>query len=533
MRITFLERNVIKKNYRRCPLKIALCYPGPYRVAVCSLAYQMLYQILNREEDVICERFCIEDWNYEPRSLESLRPLRDFDIIIFTIPYEIQYLDALRILVNANISLDPKSRRQIIFYGGITAFENPIPLIPIFDVACIGDLEVLIPKLLRVLREEFLPNHDKDRVIHALNEVNGFLTLPKVIDGIKVRKVIKRRLGETFRPVTQFMPIQPPSKSLEPIYGASYLLEISRGCFYQCNFCLLSHVYNPYREKSYDLIIDEVKCGLERTRARKICIIASAYRNINMLKDLLYFIVEELKLEVSMPSLRIDRVDKELLRLLKLGGQRTLTLAPETFSENLKTFLNKNIPNDLLYKVAYEAFNVGFKQIKLYLMFGFPKHTFDDLTDLVRGLETLRKIGFKHREAIRLTLTPLIPKPHTPFQWLPLAREEELKRYVRILRIKLKHFGIRLNFLNPHEAKIEAILAKGDINISKILVRLASSEDRPTLSLILKELKPHKLYEDIHKAIDVDMELPWDIIDVGVSKADLKKRYYKAISYLD
>ncbi|RLF24386.1 MAG: hypothetical protein DRN15_03085 [Thermoprotei archaeon] len=495
---------------------------------MCSLAVHLLYHLLNLHPEVLCERFFYQGAGLEPRSIESNRSLKEFDIIMFTISYENDYANAVRMLIDAGIkplAMDRKNKDPIIISGGIIVSANPLPLKEVFDAFAIGEAEVLLPRIIESLLNSAFPlNKDRELAKSILAEIEG-MYVPDMTQ--KVRRVFVRSLDEAPYPSSQIVVEEAPEDYM-PIFGRTFLLETSRGCPYACRFCLLSYVTRPYRKRSLKRILRLVDEGLLRTRSRKISIISSAPEPD--LEEILSYCVER-NLEVSLPSIRIDKMDTELAALMKRAGQRTLTIAPEVADERLMEIINKEIDlaevmNNL--RIAYEA---GFDQVKLYFMIGLPGERLEHMDKIGTLVRRIAELGFKKPRAIRLSINPLIPKPHTPFQWLPMCRLDSIRLRLKRLMHSLKGMPqVDLEFLDPRWARIQAILSRGDERLSPLLIEVARMG--PSLSAWNTVLRRSGLLEEYCRELSPDEELPWDFIDVGISKSILRREYDKVLSLL-
>ncbi|RLF16790.1 MAG: hypothetical protein DRJ66_02485 [Thermoprotei archaeon] len=527
-KVSLLEANVIKKNFRKARLRVALCYPNVYRVGMSSLAVHIIYNILNSIEGVLCERFFFLGRDVEPLSLEESRRLIEFDVILFTISYEIDLVNVINMLKSANIPILRKDREgkdyPIIGAGGIVVMENPRILEEIMDILFIGDAEVLLPKFIDIMLSlDFSTYRNTPRLLSELAHLDG-ICVPMLLKNYdKVKCVFVNDLDKVPYPVRQVVLLEGP-KDFTPIYGRSFLMEISRGCPYWCRFCLLSYIYKPCRMRSISVVKSIVDRGLRYAKSDKVVLISSAIGNYPYLIDLLSWLVEEKGVKLSIPSMRIDKLTYEIADLIHKGGQRTMTFAPETASERLMEIIGKGISFDELFNGIKVCREVGFNNIKLYFMVGLPGERMSDIRAIVDLIREVINAGFKTRESVRVAITPFIPKPHTPFQWLPMERLKVLKDKIRLLR---KEIGtdsrVRLTVYNPYEALIQAILSKGDRRLCEALIKvdLLGGSIRAWRTVI----QEMKLDGIAYKHISPDEELPWDLVETNVPKSLLKSQY--------
>ncbi|MCD6510087.1 MAG: radical SAM protein [Thermoprotei archaeon] len=519
------EANVILKDFRKIPLKIAICYPNEYRAGTCSLAIQILYHYLNSMEDVLAERCFYDEHVPEPRTMESGRPLTDFDVIAFSLQYEIDYVNLIRMLLRSGIP--PLTRRReegaypLLVAGGICVIENPIPLKEFIDVFFIGEAEALIDRFVETLLSlGYNRRRGKRRVKEELSGEDG-LYVPGYTEG-KVRRVYVRDLNEVSYPIRQVVTLSAPKRQM-PVYGRSFLLEVSRGCPYKCRFCLLGYTFKPHRYRGLNLLLDLADRGIRAIGSKKVVLISSAIGDYPQVRKLLEGLVER-GLSIGLPSIRIDMLDEELAHLLRRGGQRTLTIAPEVGSEELMDIIDKGINLERVLDNCKVALKAGMKQLKLYFLFGVPGEKMKHIQDIAEMVRRIADLGYEGLRVIRLSINPMIPKPHTPFQWMPLESVKSLREKARLL---LKGLGgdprFSVSILNPKWARVQALLSRGDERLTEILIYVANRGSR--LSVWNSALKAKGLLEQAHMAIDTNDELPWDFIDVSIPKHLLIKEY--------
>ncbi|MDH5806493.1 MAG: radical SAM protein [Candidatus Methanomethylicaceae archaeon] len=498
-------------------LKFALVYPNIYNVGMCNLAIRLLYELINQREDVVCERFFFSNYGEIPRSLESGMPLNAFDVIGFSLQHEMDYVRMLDMIKSSGIPLESKNRSHpIIIAGGPSVTANPIPISPFIDFFIIGEVEPILNELLEIL-------------INLKNK-EDLLSLPGIYQiGKPTEKIYVKNLDNAPHALRQII--------LEKENGflSSFLLEISRGCNRRCRFCLESFLYSPKRDRSFKVIKNILETGLLLTNTNRVFCISSALLDHPQIKEILSYLVER-KIVFSIPSLRIYDADEELMKLIASGGQRTLTIAPESPSERLREIINKNFPEDQLYNMIHNAKNVGIKSLKLYFMVGIPGEKDEDYENLDKIFSKIISLGFKP-SSIHISINPLIPKANTPFQWLPLISKENYERKVDLFRKKALSFGIRrVECLDYRWSAIQAYLSTAGLEASKILMLLIDDitirgpESLGSWRRVLKLF--NKRPENIYIPKSIDQPLPWEEIKTSIPIKLLRSEFIKAIGDL-
>ena len=474
--ILIFEKNVIQKNLKDINLRIGLCYPNIYRTAMSSLGYEILYNMINDRKDSYCERIIYPS----TRSIETNSPLKDFDIISFTMQYEEDYFNIVKMLQDSEIPLRSKDRGDddpLIIAGGPCATANPMPMADFIDLFVIGEGEKVIDPIL----DTYLQNPSKD--------LNNYLDIPGVyipeLDNT-AKIAIVEDMNEAYH-VTCPIISETDEEKFELAFKDSIMLNVSRGCTRGCRFCMSSYLYRPMRETGLKKLIEIAELSREKTGLNKIVLIGAAVSDYSHITEL----IEELKkrdFQIATPSLRIESIDETHLRMLKESGLKTLTIAPESISK-LRSKINKNIPDEKIFEVVKTAFELNFN-IKLYMK-KIAKYNINNNT-------------------VKFSVNPVIPKPHTPLQW-EQYNLKDIKKKMRLLKKEMKGYNIK--FESPKKGMIQYILSCGNRAVSNII------EKSLTKNITIKEWKEYLPNYNILEP------LPWENIDIGIKKKFLVNEY--------
>jgi len=498
---------------RAAPVRFALAFPNEYRVAMASLGYQLVYKMLNDLPNASCERVFLPDsadlkehirTKTELFTLESLSPLSEFDVVGFSISFEMDYLNVLQILKLSNLPVKSSDRDDydpIVIAGGPCATFNPEPLADFIDAFVIGDSETVLSDLVDALEQT--QNQPRSETLQALVGIQG-VYVPGV-NSMAVRQITSD-LDE--------YPAASVIRTDEAEFGDIRLVEIARGCGRKCRFCAAGHINRPVRSRDISSECDFQRMG----------IVGAAVFDQPNAADICESIVSSGG-EFSTSSIRLETVTDEIAELMAKSGQRTLTIAPEAGSDRLRRVINKTSGNDQIHQAVCSAYKAGINRVKLYFMIGLPTEINDDISaiiDLVRSLAS--EFATMH---FQVSMSSFVPKPWTPFQWHTMERENILKKRYALLRSGISSIkGAVFSGESPRLATIQGYLARGDRRIGAVL--LSALENGGDYSSALRETGVD-IGEYLYRLRDRDEALPWDRIDNRISKDYLWSEYQKAL----
>ena len=493
---------------------VALIYPNSYFLGMSSLGFQSVYGLLNQYDQIVCERIFWE--GHEPVSLESQRPLGDFDILAFSFSYEHDYSNAVRLLKSSGIppfAMDRDERHPLLIAGGAAVTANPEPLSLIIDCFAIGEGEAILPQLVPALLQNIeLSRHE---LLGELAKIPG-IYVPAIGD----RTIIRQATEDISDFATTSIVLTPKTE-----LGDMYLIEIARGCARGCRFCLAGYHFRPMRYRPVEQLLEQAKQGLQYRK--RVGLISAAISDHPQIDELVTGL-RGMGADFSVSSIRVKPLSQILLKGLAESGTKTITLAPEAGTERLRQVISKGISEDDILSALGLVAQYEFKQIKLYFMIGLPTETDDDIVAIGQMARAAKDIADQYRAGTQITLnvTPFVPKAGTPFQWMPMARANVLKRRLALLKKDLSHRGIEVKADSIEWSLIQGMLARGDSSLGPVIEGMP----KVTLSNWRKGLEKAGIDpESIHQPIPFDMPLPWKGIDSGTGTKKLRAEMEKAL----
>jgi len=531
-------------------LRVALAFPNTYFVGMSNLGFQTVYSLFNAEDGIVCERTFLP-----PKSevevlrasgaglvtLESQTPVREFDIFALSVSFEWDYTNVLTLLRLAGIPLRAADRTlhdPIVMIGGAVTFVNPEPLAPFADIIAAGEGEALIPPLVHTFREA---TDRSDMLRRLVNErgfyVPAFYDVTYAADGT-IEQFVTRD-GTAAPPVVRKAALRatdavdPPATRIftpETEFGSRFLVEVVRGCANLCRFCWAGYNYLPVRAFPKDRILELAKQA--RPHSNRVGLVSIALCDHPQIEEILTELVE-MGYSISPASLRLDDLTPTILRLLRQSGERTITIAPETGSDRLRRVINKTMTNDEILAAADSIFSTGFENLKLYFMLGIPTETDDDLVAIRDLTQQLREIMLTHARPrgqvgrIVASVNPLVPKPATAYQWLPMEDDASIERKIKRMRSLTADIdNVYFNIKSERHSFYQALLSLGDRRVAPAIE--AAERNGGNWRAAVKEAgidADFYVFRDRSR----DRVLPWDIIDGGMKDTFFRSEAEKAL----
>ena len=544
------ETGGVRKKWKN-KLPIALVFPNRYRLGMSNLGFQLVYEQLNNDPDIVCERvFLPENDAEQPLSVESGRPLRDFPLIFCSLSFEDDYPNLLRMLVWGGISPLAEARGResatvlpgapVIVAGGVATFINPEPLATFVDLFVLGEAEVALPPVLALLKKKVVAGEGRHDLLHGLAagvpgcyvpslyapmyDQDGTFVSFQVAAGIPARIV---KLSVPSRQTAGHSVLLSPDAEFSDLY----LAELGRGCSRGCRFCAAGFVYRPPRLWSADAI---VRALAERPKeVSRIGLLGMEMARVDDLAVLAEYLLDE-ACSLSFSSLRADVINTRLVELLGKSSLKSAAIAPDGGSERLRRVINKGITEPELLTAATALAEVGVTNLKLYYMIGLPTETEADLDEMVeltlRIREQVMEVGRRkgYLGTLTLSINCFVPKPWTPFQFYAFTPVSVLKNRLQYLRKKLgREANIRIVADHPDRALFQASLARGDRRLGPALLDFA--ENGGNWRQIMKR-QGLPVDEYALRERGQDEALPWEVVDHGIDRRYLWREYQKSLS---
>ena len=535
-----LEQGAFRKSFERSAVRMAVAFPDLYEIGFSNYGLKLL-RVYAPAPDFKTK---LAEHNMPLYAVESLVPLKHFDTLAFSLQYELNYTTILGLLDAAQIpfrSIDRQTGDWPLLIAGGPGSANPMPLAPFFDAFIIGDGEEVLVEIIDVIEQAKRERVSKPTLLKRLGELEG-LYIPGV-----TAKANKRIVDIAVNPV-ELAP-------LIPLIGAVHdrvTIEARRGCDRMCRFCQPCFINLPVREQSIENIKQSALREIEKTGYEECSLLSLSIADYSYFKPLIMEVAEALKDEnvsLNLPSQRADRFSLDVAEAVQSIRKSTLTFAPEAGTTRLRDVINKNLTDAEIMNAVTTAYRAGWNKVKLYFMIGLPTETHDDLDGIVdivnrmqqACLEIRREPGLSRKNMleINVTLSNFVPKPHTPFQWFPQDTMEQLYHKIEYLREKFRPFrGVKLNFTDPEISKLEAVISRAGAELADVIesayrkgAYLDAWEDLNNFGRWFEALEEKGIHYEAYtrdRCCDPDEVLPWDVVDVGLTKAWLKTEFTKA-----
>ncbi|MEZ4485887.1 MAG: radical SAM protein [Syntrophotaleaceae bacterium] len=529
-------------------LRVALVFPNTYHQAMSNLGFQWVHHYLNSRDDCLCERFFLPDRDdleehrktgFALFSLESARPLSDFDLVAFSISFENDYLQLPVIFDLARIPLWACERGDewpLVLCGGVCAFLNPEPLAEIMDLFAVGEGEVLLPGLIDTLlaadgnRQKLLDELCRQPGIYVPSSYRLDYADDGTLASCRAQAPAPKRVQRQWLGQLDASEVRTFVHAEDTEFGDLSLVEISRGCGRGCRFCAAGYIYLPPRERSPAALAGMFVEGL--CHRPRLGLVSAAVSDHSAIAEL-QATIQEAGGQISVASLRIDSLTAGEVAALKESGHRTVALAPEAGSQRLRDFINKGFDEEQIVAAVLRVAQGGIPNLKLYFLLGLPTENDDDIDELLALTERIRAVwlaeGKKRGRLGHLTLSvnPFVPKPFTPLQWAAMAPQQELKKRSQRIRKAIGRLAnTEVIFESLRAAELQAFLSRGDRRCGRVLPALAAGANLRT-ACTEAGLDPARY---VSRERGEEELFPWEIIDNGVTRNYLWQEYQRAVA---
>jgi radical SAM family uncharacterized protein len=563
-RYTGYEWNAIRKPWGEATVRMVLAYPDVYEVGMSNIGLQILYDIVNRHSGALLER-TFAPWpdmeeamraHHIPLyALESRRPVSEFDVIGFSLPYELNLTNVLNMLDLAGLPVRVDARDEttpIVIAGGSGAY-HPEPMADFIDAFVVGEGEEVILEVLASIQQAKGRGDGREDVLRALALVFGvyvprFYEVEYRSDGSMAS--IQPTVPEAQMPIVKRAvdplppsPTHPIVPYIQPVHDRA-MIEIMRGCTQGCRFCQAGMVYRPLRERSKDEVVKAVDEIVQHTGDPEIGLMSLSSADHTQIREIVQEVLSRHRrppISVTLPSLRTDAFSVELAKLFQGVRRSGLTFAPEAGSQRMRNVINKKVTEEDLLRAVDAAYANGWQRVKLYFMIGLPTEADEDveaIIDLVRKVVQTGRAYHGRKANLSVTVSTLVPKPHTPFQWYPLVGEETLRRRQAILKRGLRDRSIRLSYHGSHSTLLEAVIARGDRRLGAVIerawragARFDAWDEQFKWDAWLRAFAAEGIDpgHEARRERALDEVLPWDHISCGVSKAYLELELVRSV----
>ncbi len=558
------EFNSMRKDWETTQVKVALCFPDIYEIGMPNLGLAIFYDLLNQQADVLAERVYLPWVDMETRmqqesiplfSLETRHPVADFDLLAISIPYEQLYTNVLQVLYLAKLPLLSTKRDEtmpLVIAGGHACY-NPEPLADFIDLFVIGEGEEAIVEIIGKMRKMRQLGQSREAQLIELAYLGG-IYVPR----FHAPTYHEDGTLASFRPtheaaqlpiLKRIVPILPPPltrfivPNIDTVHNRAPI-EIMRGCTRGCRFCQAGMVMRPVRERPLEEIVRAIEETTTLSGFEEIGLLSLSSSDYSEAVKLVEVIGEHFagqNLSISLPSLRIETSSVELVEVLKGNKRGGFTFAPEAATEKMRQVINKYVPNQQVLDTAHAVYSRGWRTIKLYFMIGHPAETLEDvqaIADLSMAVLAQGRKTHGKRASVNVSVSTLIPKPHTPFQWVPMDTLEQIGAKQSLLKRELRGHGLSMRWNSLEETLLESLLSRGDRRLGAVVQRaweLGSRFDawqehhnHEAWQQALEEQRlDHHFYT--HRVRPIDEILPWDHIDIGVNKSFLAHDYMMSL----
>ena len=570
-RYTGGEWGEIRKEKENVRVRVAFCFPDTYEIGMSNVGMRILYGVMNRMDGVWCERVfapwgdmekAMRTHNIPLWALESQDPVKNFDMIAFTIGYEMSYSNILNMLLLAGVPLHASERQgleNIVFGGGVCTF-NPEPLADFFDFFSLGEGEESTVEIVSLYDRAKAESWSKERFLREVSKIPGVYvpsfyrheynpdgTLKAIIPLDGAPHVVTKRIVEDLD--SAFFPTEMIVPSTEIVHDRANL-EVFRGCIRGCRFCQAGFSCRPVRKKSPDVLYRQAEQTLEHSGNNEVTLSSlstSDYRGLKELTDRLIPYCADQHISLSVPSLRADNFSRELMEKLQAVRKSGLTFAPEAGTQRLRDVINKNLTEEEILSTCSQAFSGGWSNVKLYFMLGLPTETDEDvlgIAELVyRIIQKWKELGSNKKRGLRVHVATayFVPKPHTPFQWEKQITPQEYLRRCKLLKDHFYSKSIEYDYHSPDLSRLEAVFARGDRRLGPVIETAVRSgamldgwDEYFNYAKWYAAFRQCGIEEDFYTVRGYGEEeiLPWDTIDVGVKKKFLlreRRRAYEGV----